>query len=97
MISAGHNVFANRLLSGLSRIQGVDAQAVVAASATGLRGLITKLDDLQAALEVHDDALVAAFRVAPFMACLSTVGATGMEREAVKKATSSDAIERGKG
>lgn len=97
MVSVGHNVFANLLHSKLSRIQRVGAQAVVAASATGLRGLITKLDDLDAALEVYDDALVAAFRVSPFMACLSSVGAIGMVCEAVKKATLSDAVERGEG
>lgn len=93
MVSVGQNVFANDLVSGLSRIPGVDAQAVVAAGATGLRGLITDAGDLQAALVVYNDALVAAFRVALIMACLSVLGAMGMEWKSVKKAKPSDGVD----
>ncbi len=93
MVSVGQNVFTNRLVSGFSRIPGVDAQAVVAAGATGLRDLIKDTGDFQAALEVYNDALVAAFRVALIMACLSALGAMGMEWKSVKKAKSSDAVE----
>jgi len=93
IVSVGQNVFTNRLFSGFSRIPGVDVQAVVAAGATGLRGLITDPRDFQAALEVYNDALVAAFRVSLIMACLSALGPMGMEWKSVKKAQSSDAIE----
>ncbi len=93
MVSVAQNVFANRLVSGLSRIHGLDAQVVVAAGATGLRGLITDPGNLQAALRVYNDALVAAFRVSLITACLSALGAMGMEWKSVKKGKSSDAIE----
>lgn len=90
MVSAGQNVFANSLTSGLSQISGVDAKLVIARGATALRNLITDQINLASALEAYNNALVKAFRVSLIMACLSGLGAIGMEWKSVKATKSSN-------
>ena len=90
MVSAGQNVFTNNLKSGLSQIPGVDAGLVVSTGATGLRTLVTDPQKLASALEAYNNALVRAFRVSLIMACLSALGAMGMEWKSVKKSKPSD-------
>lgn len=85
MVSAGQNVLTSRLTSGLARIPGVDAQDVIATGATKLRTLITDPEDFNAALKVYNSGLTRAFRVSLVMACLSCLGAIGMEWKSLKQ------------
>ena len=89
MVSAGQNVFTNRLTSGLSVIPGVNTELVIATGATDLRNLIKDPQNLRAALEVYNSGLTKAFRVSLVMACLSALGAVGMEWKSVKRAKKS--------
>lgn len=94
MVSVAQNVFTNRLVGGLSRIQGVDARLVISTGATALKTRITDPDKFQAALEVYNNALTMAFRVSLVMACISAVGAIGMEWKSVKKNKGSNRDEK---
>ena len=85
MVSAAQNVFTNHLTSGLSRIPGVNVQDVIAGGATSLRTLITDPKELSTALEVYNSGLTRAFRVSMVMACLSCLGAIGMEWKSLKQ------------
>ena len=84
MVSAGQNVFTNRLTSGLATIPGVNAQLVVATGATKLKTLIPDPASYDAALEVYNSGLTRAFKVSLVVACLAVVGAIGMEWGSVK-------------
>ena len=84
MVSAGQNVFTNRLTSGLPTIPGVNAQLVVATGATKLKTLIPDPANYDAALEVYNSGLTRAFKVSLVVACLAVVGAIGMEWGSVK-------------
>ncbi len=90
MVSVGQNLFTNRLTSGLSSIPGVDAQLVIATGATNLRNLITDPEEFSGALEVYNSGLTKALKVSLVMACLSTLGAIGMEWKSVKRSKPSD-------
>ncbi len=96
MVSAGQNVFTNRLTSGLATIPGVDAQLVIATGATRLRTLITNPADYNAALEVYNSALTKTYQVSLVVACLAVIGAVGMEWKSVKTGSAkppSDSLE----
>lgn len=84
MVSAGQNVFTNRLTSGLATIPGVNAQLVVATGATKLKTLIPDPANYDAALEVYNSGLTRAFKLSLVVACLAVVGAIGMEWGSVK-------------
>ena len=84
MVSAGQNVFTNRLTGGLATVPGVNAQLVVATGATKLKTLIPDPANYDAALEVYNSGLTRAFKVSLVVACLAVVGAIGMERGSVK-------------
>lgn len=84
MVSAGQNVFTNRLTSGLSTIPGVNAQLVVATGATKMKTLIPDPANYDAALEVYNSGLTRAFKVSLVVACLAVVGAIGMVWGSVK-------------
>ena len=84
MVSAGQNVFTNRLTSGLARIPGVNAELVVGTGATKLKTLIPDPANYDAALEVYNSGLTRAFKVSLVVACLAVVGAVGMEWGSVK-------------
>lgn len=84
MVSAGQNVFTNRLIGGLATIPGVSAQLVVATGATKLKTLIPDPANYDAALEVYNSGLTRAFKVLLVVACLAVVGAIGMEWGSVK-------------
>ena len=84
MVSAGQNVFTNRLTSGLASLPGVNAQLVIATGATKLKTLIPDPANYAAALEVYNSALTRAFKVSLVVACLAVVGAIGMEWKSVK-------------
>ena len=90
MVSAGQNMFTDRLAGGLSTISGVDLKLVIPTGATELKTLVKSLQSLNAALEVYNSAFINAFQVSLVMACLSAVGAFGMEWESVKKPYTSE-------
>jgi hypothetical protein len=89
MVSAGQNIFTNRLTSGLAKIPGVDAHQVIEAGATELRTIIPD-QSYGAALEVYNSGLTKAFQVSLIMACLSALGAIGMEWKSVKRKPSEE-------
>ena len=84
MVSAGQNVFTNRLIGGLATVPGVNAHLVVATGATKLKTLIPDPANYDAALEVYNSGLTRAFKVSLVVACLAVVGAIGMEWGSVK-------------
>ena len=85
MVSAGQNVFANALTSGLGDIPGIDAEAVIAQGATSLKELVGDPDVRARALEVYNSALTDVFKVSVGKACASALGALGTEWKSVKQ------------
>ena len=84
-VSVGNNVLNTQLVVNLAAldISGLDPQVVVAAGATRLRGLVPA-SELQRVVEAYNAAVVKTFQVALVMACLSVLGAAGMEWRSVK-------------
>ncbi|KAM3064652.1 hypothetical protein ACMFMG_011965 [Clarireedia jacksonii] len=87
MVSVGQNIFTNKLSSGLSQISGVDAALVIKTGVTSLKTLISSTQ-LPAALNAYNNAIMKAFQVSLAMACISAIGALGMEWKSVKVAES---------
>lgn len=83
MVSIGQNLFTNKLFTGLSEIPGVDASQVIKQGVTSLRTLITG-DAITQALVVYNDAVTKTFQAAMILACLSALGALGMEWRSMK-------------
>lgn len=79
-VSVGENVFTNKLVEGIAaaRIPGLDPQTVVAMGATDLRRLVSP-EHVGAVMAAYMDALVRVYRVGLITACLSGLGAVGME------------------
>ncbi|KAF7312753.1 Major facilitator superfamily transporter [Mycena indigotica] len=74
-ISAGQNVFNNKLVAGILReAPGVSLQSIVQAGATNLAGTISPAS-LPAVLHAYNDALVAAFRISIAMSAITLLGA----------------------
>ena len=89
-VSIGSNIFNNGLISGLeaAKIPNLDPSAIVNAGATELRSIVSQ-QDLPIVLEIYNTAVMGAFKVALAFACVSIVGAVGMEFRSVKKAKKS--------
>ena len=83
MVSIGQNLFTNRLSDGLSKIPGVDAVQVIQEGVTSLRTLIPS-DAITQALVVYNNAITKTFQASLILACLSVLGALGMEWGSVK-------------
>ena len=83
-ISAGQNVLDNRLANRLSGIPGIDSQLIQSTGATELFNHIP-IQYHAASLKAYNDSLRVVFQVALIMACLSVLGALGMEWRSVKK------------
>ncbi|KAJ6615532.1 major facilitator superfamily domain-containing protein [Mycena sp. CBHHK59/15] len=83
-VSVGQNVFTNKLVSGLiSQVPSIDPKIVLNAGATSLQTAVDA-QYLPAVISVYSQALVSAFYVSIAMACLSIVGALGMEWKSIK-------------
>ena len=83
-VSVGESVFENRLASGLvARVPSVNPVAVISTGATGFRRVVDS-EDLPAVLVSYNGALTKTFVVCVVMACLSMIGAAGMEWRSVK-------------
>ena len=85
-VSIAQNVFTNHLVSGILAlgIPNLNANAIVESGATRLRDQIPAAD-LPGVLIAYNEALVKCFRLALYMACLTLLGAVGMEWRSVKK------------
>lgn len=84
LISVGQNLLDNRLADRLAGIPGVSPRLIQSTGATELLNLIPSEYHV-AALEAYNDSLRVVFQVGLIMACLSILGALGMEWRSVKK------------
>ena len=84
-VTIAQNVFTNNLVSGILAIHipNVNAKVIVQSGATRLRTEIPSVD-LPGVLVAYNAALVKTFQVALCMACLTLLGAAGMEWRSVK-------------
>lgn len=84
-VTIAQNVFTNNLVSGILAINipNVNAKVIVQSGATRLRTEIPSVD-LPAVLVAYNAALIKTFQVALCMACLTLLGAAGMEWRSVK-------------
>ena len=86
-ISVGQNIFTNRLLTNLAEtVHNIPAAVVLATGATSLREAVTQIDpdSLPLVLTAYNSAVIETFYVSVAMACLSILGALGMEWKSVK-------------
>ncbi|KAI9819043.1 MAG: MFS sugar transporter [Thelocarpon impressellum] len=83
-VSIGQNVFTNQLVSGLrAAAPGLDPAIVLRTGATSLKAAVPA-EFLPGVLVAYNDALVDCYRVGLAMACLTIVGAAGVEWRSVK-------------
>ncbi|KAJ7056685.1 putative MFS multidrug transporter [Mycena amicta] len=83
-ISAGTNVFTNKLVEGLvSKVPGISPGLVISTGATSLKTLIDP-QYLGAVLEVYNAALMKAFQVSIAMGAASLIGSAVMEWKSIK-------------
>jgi hypothetical protein len=85
MVSIGQNLFSNELSSGLSKISGVDAAQVIQEGVSSLRSHFFG-NAITQALVVYNSAITKTFQASMILACLSVLGALGMEWKSVKQA-----------
>ena len=89
-VSVGQNVFSNHIVSGmLSRVPDLDPSIVLESGATDLQQTVRQATSGQAdvevrVLEIYNDAIVQTFVVALALACVSIIGAFGVEWRTVK-------------
>lgn len=90
-VSVGENVFSNNIVSGmLARVPELDPSVVLQSGATELQQTVRQAAAGQAdkavarALEIYNDAIVQTFVVALGLACVSIIGAVGVEWRTVK-------------
>jgi hypothetical protein len=83
-ISVAQNLFTNRLLTNIARtVPSIDPFIVLKIGAISLRKKVGP-ENIAAVLVAYNDALMQAFYVSVAMACLSIIGAVGMEWKSVK-------------
>ncbi|TVY89371.1 Efflux pump [Lachnellula willkommii] len=83
-VSVGQNVLDNQLAKRLAGIASITSKQLQTAGITGLFKLISP-ENHTAALEAYNDSLRICFQVGLILACLSILGAAGMEWRSVKK------------
>lgn len=84
-VSVGNNLFNTRLFRSIEalNIPNLDTANVVQSGATTLRQLVPA-EYLPDVLVAYNDALRWAFRISLILACLSILGAVGMEWKKIK-------------
>lgn len=84
-VSVGLNIFTNNLISNIvaAQVPGLNPGVIISAGATEIRRIVGA-QYLQTVLEAYNDALVEAYKVGLITACLSILGALGMEWVDVK-------------
>jgi len=83
-MAIGQTVFNNNLISGASKIPGLDASAIVNAGATHLRTIV-KPEDMERLLDIYNTAIVHVFYVALSLTCLTIFGSLTMEWKSIKQ------------
>lgn len=83
--SVGQNVWANKLIENIAAlgIPNFDPSAIVHVGATELRNVVPPMY-LGEVLVAYNAAIVKTFQIALITACLSLLGAAGMEWKSVK-------------
>lgn len=89
-VSAAQNVFTNTLLTNLQQsLPEINPELVLSAGATALRKVIEGqglgTEAVERAAEAYSGALVKAFQMATGLACVTIIGAVGMEWKSVKE------------
>ncbi|CAO2653515.1 Nn.00g029260.m01.CDS01 [Neocucurbitaria sp. VM-36] len=86
-ISVANNVFVQRLIKNLTMAAPMlDSEAIISAGATGFRQLVPE-KELAAVLVAYHGAVIEVFKMGLILACITALGAAGMEwrRAEVKK------------
>lgn len=86
-ISVGQNIFTNRLLTNLAdSVPAIPSGLVLSTGATSLRDAVLRIDpnSLPKVLVAYNNAITQTFYVSLAMACISLVGALGVEWKSVK-------------
>lgn len=88
-VSAAENIFTNNLLTNLRHsLPSIDPAIVLAAGATELRKVVEGqglgVEGVRKAAEAYSGALTKAFQMTTGLACLTLIGAIGMEWRSVK-------------
>lgn len=90
-VSAGQTVFSNHIVSGmLSRVPELDPSVIIQSGAANLQQTVSRttlgrVDIVARVLKVYNDAILQTFVVALALACVSIVGAVGVEWRTVKR------------
>ena len=92
-VSVANNIFNNKLVEyiGALQIPNVDPDVVVKLGATQLRSYVPP-EYVTLTVAAYNKALVRAFQVALALACLTALGAVGMEWKSVHAAVSESAV-----
>lgn len=90
-VSVGQNVFSNHIVSGMiARVPELDPSIILQAGASHLQRTVSEANLssdgylVARVLEVYNDAIVQTFIVALALACVSVIGAVGVEWRTVK-------------
>lgn len=92
-VSAGQTVFSNHIVSGmLSQVPELDPSVVLQSGATDLQQTVSQAtlgqtDIVARVLKVYNDAILQTFVVALALACISIIGAVGVEWRTVKRSS----------
>ncbi|CAJ0553020.1 Ff.00g115320.m01.CDS01 [Fusarium sp. VM40] len=90
-VSAGQNVFNSHIISGArSHVQELDPSVILRSGATDLQETIKAAvpnngDIVTKVVQIYNDAIVQTFVVALVLACISIMGAFGVEWRSIKK------------
>ena len=90
LVSVDQNIFSNHIISGmLALVPGLVPSIVIQSGATDLQQTVRQVTSGQAnvinrVLKVYNDAIVQTFVVALALACVSIIGALGVEWRSVK-------------
>jgi hypothetical protein len=103
-LSVGQNIFSSRILSGIrARVSGIDPSVVLRAGATEVQQTVEQVvldnaDEVVAlVLEIYNEAIVQTFVLALALACMSIVGAIGVEWRTVKRPPQRNSAEQNVG
>ncbi|OQE40846.1 hypothetical protein PENCOP_c005G03415 [Penicillium coprophilum] len=90
-VSVGQNIFSNHVVAGMrAQVPEIDPSVVLQSGATDLQRTVMQAASGQAddvvtrVLEIYNDAIIQTFVVALALACVSIVGAVGVEWLSVK-------------
>lgn len=82
-LAVSQNIFSSRLVSSLSRIAGLDNEAIVNTGATTLRTIV-RLDQLRAIIHAYSHALTRVFVLAAALTACMSLGSLTVEWKKIK-------------